>query len=261
MPFRLGTTSFIHPGGWLFNVERLAPRVEDVELLFFEVEQPDDLPQPAEVDALVACKERFGLSYTVHTPLAASLASENEQRRRQSVDQVRRSLDFASELQPDGYVVHVYLGDREGDVRPSDLRAWRSRAGRSLAALCQTVPASRLCVETLDYDFGLLEPVVDELGLSVAVDIGHLHRDRAPLRDVLLRNLHRTRMIQWHGTNAAGRDHRSLAFFPRSEASWLIDTLDREAYTGVLTIEVFAERDLDESLAVVREISRERCKE
>jgi adenosylcobinamide kinase/adenosylcobinamide-phosphate guanylyltransferase len=139
------------------------------------------------------------------------------------------------------------------------MRTWRSRARRSLVTLCQTVPPSRLCVETLDYDFGHLEPVIDELGLSVAVDVGHLHRDGAPLRDVLLRNLHRTKVIQWHGTDPTGRDHRSLAFFPRSEARWLVDTLCREAYTGILTIEVFTEHDLEESLDVFREISRERA--
>jgi hypothetical protein len=62
LPFRLGTTSFIHPGGWHFNVERLASRVQDVELLFFEVEEADSRPPTAEVEALVACKQRFGLS-------------------------------------------------------------------------------------------------------------------------------------------------------------------------------------------------------
>ena len=43
-PFRLGTTSFIYPAGWAENVARLAPLVDEVELLFFESQIPGSLP-------------------------------------------------------------------------------------------------------------------------------------------------------------------------------------------------------------------------
>jgi hypothetical protein len=39
--FTLGATSFVYPAGWLANVERLAARVDDVELLFFDPFGPD----------------------------------------------------------------------------------------------------------------------------------------------------------------------------------------------------------------------------
>ena len=49
---------------------------------------------------------------------------------------------------------------------------------RSLAAILDAgVPPAQLCVELLDYDFALIEPVIAELGLSVALDVGHLERD------------------------------------------------------------------------------------
>ena len=63
--------------------------------------------------------------------------------------------------------------------------------------------------------------------------------------------LQRTRVIQWHGTDATGRDHRGLDHYPRDRARALFDTLVAASYRGVLTLEVFREADLDASLAVV----------
>ena len=39
LPFRLGTTSYILPSDMITNVAMLAPFVDDVELLFFELEE------------------------------------------------------------------------------------------------------------------------------------------------------------------------------------------------------------------------------
>jgi sugar phosphate isomerase/epimerase len=256
LPFRIGTTSFIRPGGWLANVQRLAGRVDDVEILFFE---SDGLPGAEELQGLAECKRRAGLTYSLHTPLDASLASASEPRRRASVASVRRAIETAAVLRPEAIVVHVYLGDQEHDEHPpSDLRAWRHRAARSLEQLLALPIAPRdLCVETLDYDFALIEPVVVDLGLSIALDIGHLVRDRRDERALLLRHLARTRVIQWHGVDASGRDHRGLGHYPPDGARWLLDTLVREAYQGVLAIEVFREADLDESLALVARLVTE----
>jgi sugar phosphate isomerase/epimerase len=254
--YRLGSTSFVYPGSWRHNVERLAGRVQDIELLFFEVDGPDALPQADELAALAALKAQHQLSYSLHTPLAASLASGDDARRRDGVRMVRDALTAASGLRPEAYVVHVYQGDQEHDgVVPSDLDAWRRRAARSLhEILALGVPAERLCVELIDYDFALIEPVVSELGLSIALDIGHLHRDGRKLRDNVLRYLPRTRLIQWHGTEPNGRDHRSLAHFPQADALWLLQTLQQQRYAGVLTLEVFRPDDFESSLALTLEL-------
>lgn len=256
-PFRIGTTSFVYHerparadggGSWLANVERLAGRVDDVEILLFE---HGEGPDADEVAALAAWKPRADLSYTVHTPLDASLASEDADRRARSIDWVWDAIERGRPLAPEGYIVHVYLGDHEQDTAPADLAAWRRRAAASLEALlARGVAAAELCVETLDYDFAHLEPVIADLGLSVALDVGHLDRDGRDERAVIERNLHRTRAIQWHGVDRAGRDHRSLVHYPADKARWLIDALS-ERYRGVVTIEVFREADFEESLALV----------
>lgn len=251
--FRIGATSFIYPAGWLANVERLAGRVEDIELLFFDTRGTAGLPDAGEWAGLRTQRLAHGHSYSVHTPLSASLASEDEARRRAGVAEVLRVIEASRVVDPSHFVVHVYLGDHEQDERPGDLAAFRARGARSLAELIEAgVSPAMLCVEYLDYDLDLFAPVLEQLGVQVALDIGHLARDRRDLRAIVARYLPRTRLIQWHGTAPDGRDHRGLEHFPASDARWLLETLLRERYSGVLTLEVFREADFERSLELVQ---------
>ena len=253
---RIGTTSFIYPGGWLFNVERLAQDFDDVEILFFEADGPGALPDLAERQALARCKREHDLTYSLHAPLSASLASQDETRRRAGVTSVLRALDAAAPFEPDNIVLHVYHGDGERDPNPPpDLAAWRERAANSLSAIAASgIGRERLCVELLDYDYGLIEPVVAELGLSVALDIGHLVRDGLDELAALRRLWARTRIVQWHGTDPNDRDHRSLEHYPRARAVALIEALLAGGYSGVLTLEVFRQADLERSRVVLEEV-------
>ena len=175
LPFRLGTTSFIYPDEILPNIERLKDRVEDIEILFFEVEGPSSLPSRSTLEKMALIKKQSKLSFTVHTPLDSSLASEDFLRRSSSVEKVCLSIEGAHLIEPYAYILHVYLGDKEKDLPPKDLQAWRERASDSLRnILTRTKVQNRqICIESIDYDFSLIEPVVSDLGLSIALDVGH----------------------------------------------------------------------------------------
>lgn len=258
--YRLGATSFVYPAGWLENVQRLAPvtGVQDIEILLFDIEGPGGLPSPEELAGLAAYRAQHDLSYSLHTPLAASLASADESRRRAGVASVLRAVEAAQPLAAENIVLHVYLGDCEQDQRPRDLAAWRARAARSFTELAQAgLPLSRCCVELIDYDLRLLEPVIEQFGLPVALDVGHLHRDRAALEEHVLHWLPRTRIVQWHGTDPNDRDHRSLVHVPAADARWLLQTLITRGYAGVLTLEVFNPADFESSLQLVRQLQSE----
>lgn len=245
---RLGTTSFIYPASWLDNVRRLSARVQDVELLFFEA---NALPDDDELDGLVQIKRRTDLTYTVHTPLSASLASESAARRREGIEEVLQVVERMQVVDPFAYIVHVYCGDEEGGAQPDDLDAWRERAFESLNTLLDRgVPQHLLCVESLDYDLAEIAPVISALGLSYALDVGHIHRDGRSLIAALTKYLPQTRVIQWHGTDPNDRDHKGLTHYPPAQAVTLLRTLLAEKYTGVLTLEVFNEADFETSLAL-----------
>jgi sugar phosphate isomerase/epimerase len=255
---RIGTTSFIHPGSWVENVRRLGPDFDDIEILFFEAEGESAFPSADECCALRDEKRAFGLTYSLHTPLEASLASTDAGRRLAGVSSVLRALDVASTIEPENVVVHVYLGDGERDSnRPHDLGAWRDRASESLLAIAREVPRERLCVELLDYDYRCIEPVVRELGLSVALDVGHLVRDGLDELGELARLLPLTRIVQWHGTDPSDRDHRSIEHYPRERALGLLSALRAADYRGVLTLEVFRAADLEGSRRVLASLLSE----
>ncbi len=259
VPWRVGTTSFIHPGDWLYNASLLLPRFDDIELLFFEADGPGAFPDAEQCRALAEQKRIHGASFSLHTPLVASLASEDRARRAASVEQVGRAMHAARTLEPEAYVLHVYWGESEHAAeRPKDVGAWRARAADSLRqVLAFGVEPRQLCIETLDYDFSLIEPVVESLNLSIALDVGHLVRDGRDALAALDRYLPRARLIQWHGTDPEDRDHRSLLHFPRALARQLISRLFAARYSGVLTLEVFRAEDLERSELVLRELLAE----
>jgi sugar phosphate isomerase/epimerase len=258
-PYRVGTTSFVYPARWLENARRLAGRVDDVEILLFDPPTPASLPSQVEIAALARLGRDTGLTYTVHTPIGFALASEDPARRAVAVDAAAQAVRAAALLAPRAVVVHLAPGEREGDPPPADVDAFRRRAAASLRQVLAAtgLAPSTLCLETLEYDFALAEPVVEELGLSVALDVGHLARDGVPFDAVVARNLARTRVVQWHGTDPSGRDHRSLRHYPRAEGLRLLRTLHAGRFAGVLTLEVFGEQDFEESLAVLAALEEE----
>lgn len=253
---RVGTTSFIHPGSWLHNVQQLGPRFDDIEILFFEA---GGFPDRDECRALARCKQQYGLSYSLHTPLEASLASADPARRAAGVDAVRRAIEAASAFEPEHYVLHVYLGESEHDPQPPrNLDAWRERAASSLSQLlAHGVAPRQLCVEALDYDFALLHPVIEALDLSIALDVGHWVRDGRDELSELQRYLPRARLLQWHGTEPGGRDHRSLRHYPPDRARALLSALVASRFEGVLTLEVFDPEELASSEQVLAQLWQE----
>lgn len=248
--FRLGSTSYVYPDRLLPNVERLAPRVQDIEILFFDVSREEDLPSAEDLRRLDAIKREAGLTYSLHTPLSARLASTDEKVRRRGVGEVLKAMELARPLAPECVIVHV-----EAEDGPADAEAWRARATRSLREILESgIAPADLCVELLDYDLRLLDPAIEALGLSVVIDVGHLHRDGFDFGPVLDRYLARARVIHWHGTDERGRDHRSLTHYPADAARRLLERLEREGWAGVLTLEVFSEADFESSLGRVRAI-------
>jgi sugar phosphate isomerase/epimerase len=252
---RIGTTSFVHSAGWLENVRRLAGRVDDVEILVFERPGPSG-PSAVEVEQIAEVGRAHGLTFSVHAPLDLALASEDLAAREAGVEAVLRTAALTAPLVPHALVLH--LDHPPGPGTAAEVHGWQGRAARSLRALLDGgLPPSVICVENLGAGLGPAEPLVEELGLSVALDVGHLARDGAPFEALLARHLGRTRLIHWHGVEPDSRDHRSLRHYPAAEAVRLLRELERAGWDGVLTIEVFREADLEESLQVLAGWRRE----
>lgn len=250
---RVGTTSYIVPADIVPNVRHLAGTVDDVELVIFESEELSNLPSEADIAELAELARRNGLTYTVHLPLDAELGALDEATRREGVAKSLRVVERTAPLQPFAWVVHFtpHSGKKEipAEQDPAWLDALR-RSGRDL--LSAGLPADRLCVETLSFPFERIERVVEELGLAVCLDIGHLVLCGFDVDSAFRKLWQRTRVVHLHGIRE-GHDHRDISFLDPALLRMLISRLrDGNPWDRVLTLEVFNGEDLSRSLEVLR---------
>lgn len=231
--FRLGSTSYVYPGDLLYNVERLAGQVQDVELVLFETARGEsNIPAPAEVKGLRAALAGGGLSVTVHLP--ADLAC-HPARRAQSLEQARRVIELTALLEPAAWVFHL---ETEG----AGSQLWQDEGIRALEALMSLAPAPHtLALENLEsYSPDLLEPVFAALPIARTLDIGHLWKADIDPGPIVERWLPEARVVHLHGCTAhdgRAHDHLSLACVPNEVLDPIIERL--RTFTGVLTLEVF----------------------
>ncbi|MCS6993483.1 MAG: sugar phosphate isomerase/epimerase [Anaerolineales bacterium] len=251
LPFRLGATSYVIPADILPNLHYLAGKVQDVELVLFEVDDgPNNLPAPAQLDEMNAIAREHGLTFTVHLPLDLRLA-DNGSLRHISLEKARRVIECVHSLDPVAWVLHLDGKAVRGNPSPEAYDRWLEQAEASLRQVGMWAGGlERLAVENLEgYPLDFYEPVFARLPVSRCVDIGHLWLDgHAPL-SYLRRALPRTRVIHIHGL--AERDHRSLAFVPPESLRVVLQELIHAQYRGVLTVEVFSEEDFVSSLEAI----------
>lgn len=280
--FRIGTTSYIIPADILPNVEFLATRVDDVQLVLFETDEyGSNLPDAALCGRLNELAAAHGLTYTVHLPLDLRLGEGGEEAHI-SLIKARRVIEATAGLRPYAYTVHLDgdalpqpwrvtpppLGEEQragtspslagrgpvggSNAGPGDgyLARWQENARRALEVVCGWLDEpERLCVENLErWNPEAFAPVVAALPVGRTIDIGHLWLQGADPLAHLSAWVERARVVHIHGI--AERDHASLAHVPADRLDPVIAFL-AEHFTGVLTLEVFNQADLASSQAVL----------
>ena len=246
--FRLGTSSYIIPDDILPNVEFLAERVDDVELILFESDEMSNIPDEATVGSLRRLAAEHDLTYTVHLPLDADLGDTEDESRARSVGKCTRVIDTMAPVDPFAYIVHFH--------HPTEpLDAWVDACDRSLAELCERVPRPELlAVETLSYPFEWVEQVVAARGATVCIDVGHILLGEYDLAQALDRYVERMSVMHLHGI-IDGKDHASLEGLSGAQLDLIINRLSADnARDRVVTLEIFSEPDLIASEAVLARV-------
>ena len=260
--YRLGTTSYIVPADILPNVDYLAGRVSDIQLVLFETDaHGSNLPDAALRLALRERAARHGLTYTVHLPLDLRLA-DGGAAEHESLVKARRTIEATRELEPAAYTLHLDAGRlpppwglcRDGAL---PLAVWQEQAVRALEAVSGWVPdPALLCIENLEkWDPAAYDGVLERVGVSRTADIGHLWLQGLDPVPILEKWLPRTRVVHLHGVGA--RDHQSLLKTPAERREPVIRWL-KARFDGIVTLEVFNEKDLAESLEAVRGAGEEK---
>jgi sugar phosphate isomerase/epimerase len=254
-PFRLGTTSYIIPDDILPNARYLAGKVQDIELILFEVDDgPNNLPSPDVIDELSKIAQNHDLTYTVHLPLDLKLGDDGSDRD-QSLVKAKRVIDWTCELDPWAYVMHLDGKAVRTSTDTELIERWQDQSVRALEIVSEWAGGpEKLAVENLEiYPLDFIQPVLDRISVSRCVDVGHLWLGGHDPLPYLQAALPRTRVIHIHGI--AERDHRSLAFMPQEKVRAVWEELVRANYEGVLTLEIFSEEDFLSSMNVINRLN------
>ena len=116
------------------------------------------------------------------------------------------------------------------------------------------IDTSLICIENLRYDIGLLIPMILDHGFGLALDVGHLWKTGLYDSECVADMLPFSRVVHLHGV-AEGKDHQALDRTDRDELVEFLDLLGQFRGSDiVVTLEVFNESDLNDSLALLRKM-------
>jgi len=260
-PFKLATTSYIYPDEIVPNVVKLGPFFDEIELVLFESERPDSIPDPVQIDHLIELSKLHQLGFNIHLPLDVSLGDECDDVRTHGISITKTVIERTLPLNPSLYTLHLdfinppTLSLRRGEegefVQEKDVEAWRRRVSRSLKEILDNgIEPKRISIETLGYPFEWIEDTVREFGVSVCLDIGHILINGYDLDHYFKTYLPRTSIIHLHGVHN-GSDHLGIETLPESDLDLILSALRH--YHGIVSIEVFSIDKLGSSLSILEE--------
>ncbi|MFA5724983.1 MAG: cobamide remodeling phosphodiesterase CbiR [Candidatus Omnitrophota bacterium] len=250
LPFRIGATSCIYPDDILPNVRKLKGKLDDIELVLFQSDNAGNIPTRKDLQELKLISNKWNLTYTVHLPLDIDLGSAISGKREDSIKKTVALIERLSVLGPYAYILHLNLSGKP----ERNIRFWQNRLSESLKKIAKFQPAlaQNIAIENLSYPFSYIDTVILENGFSICVDIGHLIIMGVDPLKHLKRYFSATRVIHLHGVNRS-KDHTSLKYLDAVLINHIIRFLKNSDYSGVLTLEVFSQADLKESMDVLRE--------
>jgi sugar phosphate isomerase/epimerase len=245
-PWKIGATSFVIPATVEENVRFLAGKVDDIQLLFFESSWQARLPHTIDMNVLCDLADQYGHSYTVHLPLDLQLGADDPGLREQSIAEICRIAERCQGMSPLAYDLHL---NQEEGLEPE---SWCDLCAQSVAVLQERLGGigCRLCVENIDYDFGLLADFFKQCNMRVCADFGHLHHQGFACDDFF--RDHDIGHVHLHGV-AGGRDHQALGVDDIPFLKKMAQDMAAYEYDGVVTLELYNAKLLAESLAVLEQ--------
>ncbi len=253
-PFRLGTTSFIYPDNIIPNVKKLSKNfkeIKEIELLIFECIPEQVLPVKYEIKEIESIGKDFDLSYNIHLPTDISLTDTLPEHRKKAVDTIKKIIDLCAPLTPTTYTLHLDFNTHEVETGKKGLEKWRDIVIKSLDSLVSSIDnPAKISIETLNYPFEFLNNIIDDFGLSVCVDVGHMIKYHHDMVSVFKKYNNKIPIIHLHGVDFSvhpPKCHTSLDKTPRALMEPAMNIL--KEFKGTVSLEVFNHENLTASLA------------
>jgi sugar phosphate isomerase/epimerase len=252
-PFLLGTTSYIVPDDIIPNVRMLSPIVDDIELVLFESPAISNIPTESDIHEITSIADSTGCGFTVHLPTDRKAGSAQKRERELFIDDARRIIHRCMPLQPRAWIVHLEGIEKTASIE--DIAAWELRCAEVIEELCMKVgEPSQLAVENLGYPWYWHLGIAAQAGTSLCCDIGHLWLHYPECwKEHLSAMLPETRVIHLHGVSDE-KDHLSLARNEKHRLKEFVELLMNYQYKGIVTFEIFSEKDFNESEEVFNQL-------
>jgi sugar phosphate isomerase/epimerase len=254
--FKLATTSFIFHDKIIPNIKKLGSFFDEIELLIFESQPEEYLPSKNDIKQLLYLSKKYDLTYNVHLPVDVSLTCEAADKREKARDIILKVIELFAPLNPTTYTLHLDMQpdikkDSEQDIeKQNQIELWQDRIQKSFESLLPRIPNPEIIsIETLDYSFRYVEPIIEQFKLSVCIDAGHQIKYGYDLLKTFDKHKLKTSIIHLHGVDFSQskiKDHTSLDKMPPRYMSQVKTILND--YSGVVSLEVFNLDNLNNSL-------------
>ncbi len=255
-PFRLGTTSFIYPDNIIPNVKKLGRDFDEIELLIFESIPEQVLPSKNNIKELVSLSEALDITYNIHLPTDVSFCDTSPAKRTEAIDTVKKVMELCAPLNPTTHTLHLDFTRKDAEGGIDGIKKWQHRAFESLEKFISfCLHPESVSIETLDYPFEYLDGIIDEFGLSVCIDAGHMIKYQFDIIDIFNRYKTKIPLIHFHGVDfstGVPKDHLSLDRTPNELMNNTIKILKK--FKGVVSIEVFNHENLLNSMDYLNRI-------
>jgi sugar phosphate isomerase/epimerase len=246
----------------LENVRLLVGLVDHIEIVLFHTSSRHNIPGLQEIHMLKEIGKQQDVTFTVHLPPSLEIASSEKTRREESVQFARELCLKMAEFDPMHYILHVPFSSPTLVAIPSlyfttgekqEWDGWTKRALGSLEMLYEALgDKNKLLVENINYSPSFLEPILKKGLCGFCLDLGHLMLGRENVMESIEQYLDVTEAIHLHGVKGY-EEHLSLSKLPKNRVKEWLRYLIRTSFRGVITLEVFSPRDLEESMDVLFE--------
>ncbi|MDO4988282.1 MAG: cobamide remodeling phosphodiesterase CbiR [Synergistes sp.] len=246
----LGGTSWIVPGTFAENMCELSRETDSMMFVLFDGEYGCNIPDKAEISELVSLKKDLDMEVVVHFPRDICRSEDTEERRR-CEDSCIRMMELFEPLDPFGYILHLD-GEILGEYPSRNMTRWTELTHASVLRLAAAASdKTKICAETLDYNFRIAYPITEDTGISICLDIGHLVRYGHNVAEQMNLYMPTTRVIHIHGVSEDGTDHLDMSCFDAALFRDVTAKANEDGKKRLMILEVF-EEDYKKSLNAIK---------
>lgn len=199
----------------------------------------------------------YNLKTSVHAPLSdMNLASLNESIRKASIEEIKNSMDLASKI--DASIVVVHPGQMAFLARKFEEKGIQN----SLNSLKECSKYAdelgiEMCVENMPDMEGLLfknikdlNDLVQEIGTSMTLDVGHAHNMGYSVQEMLVHDIGHIHLSD----NDGSFDNHDAIGSKNIDFKSLFEGLKKIKYDGILTIEVKEQNEILDSINYLKNL-------